>query len=152
MSRMKGQHRILMEVVFFALGLLITIFVVSNFTEIENHLRASSLRSQVTSISNLVAGSIVKVSTHGSASVSMRIPARLSDEEYRISIENRDLDPCLIGEEFCVINVTSESGFSIRKQIFNITSSYNIRGRITSGEELVTLRKIGNDIVLEVSR
>ncbi len=109
---MKGQYRILSEMILFGLGVLITVYVIVNFANVEDTVREITLYDQLEGVSDLVAEAVLKASQSENTSIRLRIPIMLSDEIYKISIKDADGGKVIIN--------TLSNDVRIERQLFNI--------------------------------
>ena len=133
---MLGQYRILSEVLLFTLGVAITSFVILSFQNVREYITQSSVENQLESVSSLVSSSVVKVSGRNSA-ISLRIPDKLSEMDYRIYADC-DETKCAI------IAATLNSFASSSKQIFNMGLDNIISGDVPSASRYVEVASLSS--------
>jgi len=136
---MKGQHRIVSEILIFAIGVAITSFVVISFQGVENSISKISMEDQLTSVSNLIRSGIIKVADINST-IRLRIPRDVSGAIYKISLED---DKITIS--------TIKKPISVSKQIFNTGHPYIIKGEVFSSAEYVDIISSGLNIMINRS-
>jgi len=136
---MKGQHRIVSEVMIFAIGVAITSFVVFSFQNISDSVSRISIKDQLTSVSNLIRSGIIKAAGTDSI-IRLRIPKDVSGTIYKISLEDDDITISTIKEPV-----------SVSKQIFNIGHPYIIRGEVFSSAEYIDIISSGSNIIIKRS-
>ena len=112
---MKGQYRIISEIILFGVGILITSYVIVNFDSLQSATQEITLDDQMNNIADLVATAIVKVSTHDNATIRLTVPDKISDSIYRISIKDAD------GGKIVITKLGGTA--SVERHIFNI--NYN---------------------------
>ncbi|MBI4162465.1 MAG: hypothetical protein HY513_02185 [Candidatus Aenigmarchaeota archaeon] len=127
---MKGQIRIISEILLFMVGIVITSFVIFTFTNIASISEERALNDQLTGVADTISSAILKVTSNKNTSLTIEIPAKLSGKQYAII-----LDESLI---------ITDGRIEIVRELFNITKSYNIitsdGGRITSSAQYLTIR------------
>jgi len=144
---MKGQYRLVMEVLFFGIGVLLTVYVVNSFFDARAFLTGVADKSQLKTASETMMTAIVKASRHGNAEAYVRIPVMISGNGYVIRAEDSNGGACTPGES-CFLNATSASGASEREEIFNIANPYNINGFVDSAQEYAMARKTSGLITI----
>ena len=134
---MKGQERIIGEILIFAIGLAITSFVVVNFDSVEQSIDAISSTDQLDRIADVVQAAVVKVSLAGDATVRLHVPAQISANDYRIQ---------LVDDHVLVSLLDNET--QVTRKIFNINKKYVISGNVVGSAEYVEVTATGNQLML----
>lgn len=139
---MRGQYRILSEVLLFTLGVAITSFVILSFQNARDYITRSSMENQLEAAANIVSSSVIRGSGKNSVII-LRVPDRLSEAAYRIFA---DCD-----ENECTMNAAAlESKFSASRRLFNMGLEHNIRGDVTSTSrylEVVSLQSAPKNLI-----
>ncbi|MBI4174184.1 MAG: hypothetical protein HY517_00940 [Candidatus Aenigmarchaeota archaeon] len=131
MNRSKGQYRIISEIILFAVGILITSYVIVNFNSLQSATQEITLDDQMNNIADIVATAIVKVSTQDNATVRLTIPDRISDSIYRISIKDAGGGKIIVSK--------MDGTASVERQIFNINYNNTINtGSVINNSEVVS--------------
>ena len=119
---MKGQYRVLTEVMIFGIGIAITSFIIVSFQTVQENVSELSLKDNLMSVSNLIATSIVKVAESGTASINLKIPDSIAKETYLISVDN----------DMVFLQLIRKPNINASQQLFNITKNHNIivRGNV----------------------
>jgi tagatose-1,6-bisphosphate aldolase len=137
---MKGQYRIINEIIIFTIGIAITSYVAFSFYGIQKNVSNITKTDQIESISNLVAAAIVKSAETGyDNTITLRIPKTISGSAYAVKARGNTLTVYYIKEP--EINVT--------KQLFNINQTHNITGEIVSSSEYIEIQNTANNIKLK---
>ncbi len=136
---MKGQHRIINEILIFTIGITITSFVLVSFQNISDGMSRIAVQDQLTSVSNLISSGIIKVAGT-QATVSLRIPRDVSGMMYKIHLEDNT-----------VTLYTIENPILVSRQIFNIGHPYIIKGEVFSSAEYIDIKSDVSGIVIERS-
>ena len=127
---MKGQYRLVSEILLFVLGILIASFSAFTLSSTETDITEASIEDQMGAISDFLTLAIVKVFEIGeNSSIMLKMPRYFSSRVYKIRGYQGTLVVSLYEDER--INVTHE--------IFNISESKNIIGMITSSSEYVMI-------------
>ncbi len=113
---MKGQYRIVSELVLFGVGIMITIYVITNFNTVQNTVQDVTLKDQFEGIADTVSTAIIKAANCGNCTVRFRVPDKVSDNIYKISI--RSVYEANAGG-LLIIN-TVDGKVSVQRQLFNI--------------------------------
>ena len=144
---MKGQF-LISEVIIFALGLAITAYIVFNFNAMQARLRQQAVSSQLAYVANSIASATAIAAADGATkeSIAVHVPPRVFDETYTIRFQRPDGGTCSKGDECSVI--VSTSSIRAEKKIFNIGSSYNLKGGIHSAAAIVLVKSGGDTIEL----
>ncbi len=126
---MRGQYRILSEVLLFTLGVAITSFVILSFQNARDYITQSSVENQLEAAANLVSSSVIKVSGKN-AVITLQIPDRLSEITYRIFAD--------CNENKCTLNAaTLGPDISAGRQLFNMGLEHIISGDVTSASRYI---------------
>lgn len=137
-----------MEVLFFAIGILLASYMIISFSGVSETVKGASARSQFESVSNSVKSAMAKASELPNGAIRIRVPATISESSYYIRLESETGGNCLSSSN-CYLNLTSSSGEGIREKIFNIVGDIDIiSGFATSGSEFVEIRKEGSGLRL----
>ena len=130
---MKGQIRIVSEVLLFMVGIAIASFVIYIFGNISSSVQTLSSEDQMKAIGNEVADAIIKTSKNINTTIRVKIPIRLSGNSYNIWV----LDHVVV----------SDGKTSVYAELFNITKSYDIivlSGKISSAAQFVEVQSTDN--------
>lgn len=150
-GRMKGQYKIVSEIMLFAAGVAIASFVIISFSGVKDVITRNAMNDQLASVSDLIATAIIKASQSNSV-VRIEVPATISGEAYRISVidKNRNTGVCTKGND-CFLNLSLGSG-SEAKQVFNISQNYNIKGDVASTAAFIEIISMkggaGGDVIV----
>ncbi len=140
---MKGQFRIVSEILIFAIGIFLVIFVVQNFQSVQQPISKISLRDQLTGVSDSIATAVVKAYVSGgAASIIIRVPARVSESAYSIKITDNKL----------VVQSIKNPGIYVTNGLFKIGESYfNIIAEdgLTGTVEYIKVSFDGSQIKIE---
>ena len=136
---MKGQQRIVSEVLIFAIGIGIASFVALSFQTLTDSLSRTSVEDHLTSIANVVRSGMIKAAGTDSI-IRLRIPRDVSDMIYKVSVQD---DTITIR--------TMEKGFFVSEKIFNIDHPYIISGEVFSSAEYININSRGSNIILNKS-
>jgi hypothetical protein len=136
---MKGQYRIVGEILIFAIGIAITSFVIVSFQKVSDSVSRISIEDQLTSVSNLLSSGIVKAAGTDST-IRLNIPREVSGMVYRISVKD---DTIIIS--------TANNLVSVSKQIFNIGHPYIISGDVFSSAEYIDIVSSDSNIMIKRS-
>ncbi len=109
---MKGQYRIISEIILFSIGILITFYVIVNFNSVEDTITDITLYDQFEGVSDLVSEAILKASQTDNTSIRIGIPDTLSNQIYKISIKDADGGKIIVN--------TLDNSVRIERQLFNI--------------------------------
>lgn len=145
---MKGQYRIIMEVLFFGIGILLTSYMIISFSGVSDTVKGASARSQMASMENSIKSAMAKASELPNAVVRIRVPQDISGSGYSVKLQAGSGGGCPSHSD-CYLNVTASSGESLREKIFNIVGDIDsISGSATGGNGFVEIRKQGNALRL----
>lgn len=117
---MKGQYTVVQELLLFAIGILVVVFVVSIFSNIEDTVTEYTVAQNIEKIGNRIMNGITKVleNEEMNATIVIEVPILLSNHVYKISI----------GRE---LNISTKVA-TFSQNIFNISNKYNISGEAMS--------------------
>ncbi len=138
---MKGQYRIVMEIMLFGIGIAITSFVLVSFHDIQKNTDEISVRNQMDTVLNSVLNGIVKSSLTKSSIVRVEIPQTIAGRTYTIFVQNNK-------------NLTAmdlkDSSINASREIFNIDAPNNrVSGEVTSSARVVEIAYDGSKITVQ---
>jgi hypothetical protein len=137
---MKGQYRILMEVMLFALGIAITSFVMVNFRDLRTSTDEISIKDQLNTVLNSVINAVVKSSLTANSAIRTDIPYTVSGHSYKIFVENKYLTAL----------DTVDQSIRVSRKIFNIDEPMNrIEGEVYSGAGVVEVTNDGTKVIVQ---
>ncbi len=147
----KGQYRIVSEILLFAIGIMITSYVIINFNTVHDSAKKLTLNDHLGSVADAVSTAVAKVATLDNASIRLAIPEKVSDSIYRVSIKDADGGKLVIN--------TLDGSATVERQLFNINydntvSSNNVINNsevissaqfieIVKNEKITLLRRTG---------
>ncbi len=124
---LRGQIRIISEILLFMVGIVITSFVIFTFTNIAAVSEERALKDQLSGVGDTIASAIIKSTSNKNTSIKVQIPAKLSGRQYTIIFDNAV--------------IITDGNVEIIKELFNITESYNIiASSIQSSAQYLTIR------------
>lgn len=134
---MKGQYKIVVEIMLFAIGLSITSYVILSFGNVQKSVENVTTIDNMNVVGDVIINGIIKASQTGNSTVKLTIPAQISSSNYRVTIEN---------DELTISSIQNPSIF-IKRQIFNISQIYSISNRsIASAAKFIEIKSDGNNI------
>jgi len=147
---MKGQYRVVSEVLLFAIGIGIASFVIVQFNIIQEGAEINSFRDQMTGVLNSVMNSVHKaysvndpVSGKGNANVDFEIPETLSGKPYLISLIKND------ESKLIVVSELDNPDVNVHREIFNIEDVNNVEGSVTSSSRFIRINYESNTIEIQ---
>jgi hypothetical protein len=158
---MKGQQRIISEIMVFGMGIVMVILVLSGFEMLRGSMEKVSVRDGLEETSEIILYGILKTVYAGdNASIIVKIPSKiwtsfgpvsgetsiLMGVEYEIKIVNNQLVLAALS------GASSGSEGVVRKNIFKLENEYNVQGDVISNPGYVTIKKTGDDINIMGSR
>ena len=144
----KGQYRIVSEILTFGLGILITIYVVVNFNNIQDFITKTSKEQQYRSTANVVRTYTI-LSSYSNSSIRFSLPYQIAGKPYNVILNDGS---CSIGESCSILVFDPETGESISKEIFNMTQSYSINGDVISTARDFEIITAGTRITIQRNR
>ncbi|MEM7819574.1 MAG: hypothetical protein QXD48_01975 [Candidatus Aenigmatarchaeota archaeon] len=138
---MKGQYRIITEIMLFAIGLSITSYIVISFGNVQEVMMNITMKDNMNDIANLILNGLIKSSMNINSTIKLSIPEKISNEEYKISIKNDE------------IRISSlKTGVYIVRQLFNISQSYSINTEVVSMAKFIEIVNENNEIKIKRSK
>lgn len=138
---MKGQYRVVTEVMIFAIGVAITSYVVLSFSNVHDVATDLSLKDNMNGVANLVANAMIKSSINENSTIRLSIPDKISNYVYTITIT---------GDEILIRSVEKPDIY-VTKQLFNMSQNYIISGETVSSAKFIEIRLVGNELRLKRS-
>lgn len=137
---MKGQYRVIIEILLFGVGVAITSFVLISFSSVQENTSSISIEDQLDTVINLVINGIIKASLTENSTIRIEIPETISGHTYKLYIENNK-------------NITgidmNDPRIKISKSIYNINESVLIEGEIVSSARLIEISYDGSKIIIQ---
>jgi len=122
---MKGQYRILLEVMLVLIGIFITGFVIGSFGTVEASVTDVSVEDGLSSVANSIVIGVLKVSLTNNSLIRIDIPDKIANDVYKIKLDG-DLNEVSVES-------TKDSLLLVKRKIFNIALN-----RIISTTEVVS--------------
>ncbi len=127
----KGQYRIISEILLFGVGIIIMSYVIVNFDTLENSVQEITINDQLNSVADLVSTAVVKVANQENATIRIKVPSKISDSFYRISLKDADGGKLVIRE--------IDGPAFVERQLFNINYNNTINnGNIINNSEVIS--------------
>jgi hypothetical protein len=139
MRKRAGQSIIFEQVLLFGIGVAIFVALFGVFTVYQNYFASANLDNQLDEVKNVVVSNIIKLSEKGDvdAYVMMKIPRKISDEGYEISLSGSGL------------NVTGLlTGISKSSSLYGLNETHELAGSVMSALGRFIIYKKGNKIIL----
>lgn len=138
---MKGQYRIVMEIMLFAIGIAITSFVLVSFQDLQKSTDTISTRNQMDTVLNTVLNGMVKASLTQNSIVRVEIPPAISGRTYRIFVRD--------GKNLTAMD-SKDPTLNASRKIFNIDAPNNrVSGDVTSSARVIEIIYDGNKIIMQ---
>jgi len=120
---MKGQYRVVMEIMLFGIGVAIASFVLVVFTNMQNVASDLSTRDQFEMILNSVSNSMISASQSANSTISQQIPPSVSGHTYKLFIQNKS-------------NITAldmqDPSVNVTRNVFKLNESIILEGEVIS--------------------
>lgn len=134
---MKGQYKIVVEIMLFAIGLSITSYVILSFGNVQRSVENVTTIDNMDLVGDVIIDGIIKASQIGNSTVKLTIPEHISSSNYKVTIEN---------DEMTISSLQNPSIF-VKRQIFNISQIYSISNRsIVSAAKFIEIKSDGTNI------
>ncbi len=138
---MKGQYRIVMEVMLFGIGVAITSFVLISFNDLQKNTESVSIRDQMNTVLNTVINGVVKASLTPNTSVRIQVPATISGRTYKFFVQN--------GKNLTVVDL-KDTTINVSREIFNIDEpNKRVEGESVSSARIVEITNNGTKIIVQ---
>ena len=109
---MKGQYRIVSELILFGMGVIITSYVIINFNNVQDNLRGITAYDQMNAVADAVSNAVVKAANTENSTIYVRVPDKISDSSYWIELR---------GDSGGKLRVsTTDRKVMVERQLFNI--------------------------------
>lgn len=138
---MKGQYRILMEVMLFAIGVAIASFVLISFGDLQESTESVSIKDQMNTVLNVVINGAVKASLTPGSVVRVPIPPTISGRTYMIFVQ---------GDKNLTAIDLNEPAINVTREIFNIDEpNKRLQGNVVSSAGIVEITNDGAKIIIQ---
>ncbi len=125
---MKGQYRIVGEVLIFTVGILIAYYVIINFQVLQDATNEFAMSDQLSDVTNIISAAVVKAAMNENSNIIISVPEKLSDNAYMITLQDDSLILSYLNTD---IKAT--------KKIFNINKKYVISGSVLSTAKFIEI-------------
>jgi hypothetical protein len=126
---MKGQYRVLLEIIFILIGILITGYVLSTFDTLQNSVNKITIEDNFNVVANNALNALLKASASNYSLVRFAVPPTISGHTYKILV-----DPD--GNSILVVSLKNININATRK-IFNITSDRIVKSEAISSSIVI---------------
>ena len=136
----KGQYKVVSEVLMFGIGIGIAVLVVGVFQNVSKTVFDVGIDDQLYEVATLVSNSIIKVMESSTdATLSLRVPPKLSDKEYMIAVEKNDST----NSYQVAVFMEKKPEMRIVQKLFNIgqDNNINITGAVLSSSEYIIVNQ-----------
>lgn len=106
----KGQYHILLEMMLVILGILITVYTISLFTDVRTGATKVAVQDNFDLVAEEIATGVIKVSAAENATHRIQIPDKIADASYKIRLDDNSV---------IVMNLVDNT-VNVTKEIFNI--------------------------------
>jgi len=138
--KLKGQYRVVREIILFAIGVAITSFVVISFSNVQTDVSELALQDHMAEVSSVIISGIIEVAESGqNSSVTLEIPEKISGEVYRITASNDELK----------LMVFDNPNIYVTQKLFNMSQTYFITGDIVSTSKFIKIELEFPNIVIK---
>ena len=126
---MKGQNKIINEMLLFALGISIMAAVIINFQMVQKSSGETTIYSNFNNVANTVINAVIQVSEGAQGKIVVKIPDKIASKIYRIKVSSDKI----------VVSLFDDPDINITKDLFNISSSHIIYGDVLSSAQYVEI-------------
>jgi hypothetical protein len=128
---MKGNYRLISEILLFSVGIIITTYVVLSFGSLKDSAKEISLEDQMRNVADAVSSAIIKIYNSDNATVRLSIPDKISDTSYRISVKDVDGGKIIVD--------ALDGSLIVERQLFNINyDNTDSNNNIVNNSEIVS--------------
>lgn len=139
---MKGQYRIVKEILLFAIGIGIATFILVSFQSVYDNVSEITLKDQLVNVGDLVAGGLVKsVESDSQSVIRMQIPEDVSGEIYRIRLNGNVM----------TVEVYGNPDISVSRNIFEYNATYDVKGDVVSTAKYIEVYFDDPDLIIKRS-
>ena len=126
---MKGQYRVLLEIVFILLGILITGYVLSTFKTLQDKTNEATVEDNINAVADSALTALIKVYTTDNSIVRFNVPEKISEHTYKILLDGDNNRLVVISVKNRAINST--------RQIFNIPANRINKSEVYSSSVII---------------
>lgn len=138
---MKGQYRLVGELLIFSIGIFIAYVSSTSLGNIEDMINSISTQDQLVAVSDFFSLAILKTYQAGeNSTIRFTIPDYISGKSYRIRAYNGML----------LVSLGSDERINVTHEIFNISSGKVIIGDLYSSSKYIIIKN--NITAIEISR
>jgi hypothetical protein len=137
---MKGQYRVIMEVLLFGIGVAITSFILVNFANLQKNTAIVSTEDQMETVLNSITNGIVKASHMPNSIIRIEIPKSVSGKTYKLFIQNKN--------NIVAVDL-EDTSISVSRKLFNLNESLLIKGEVVSSAGIVEIKNDGSTIIMQ---
>ncbi len=141
MRCIKGQYRVIVEIMLFGLGVAIAGFVLLSFQDLQKNADDIAIKDQMGTVLNTVINAVVKASLTNNAIIRLDIPVSVSGRTYKLFVENN--------KNLTAIDLT-DTTINASREIFNIDEPNNrVSGEVVSSAGVVEISYSGGKIIIQ---
>ncbi|MCD6215988.1 MAG: hypothetical protein J7J92_02855 [Candidatus Aenigmarchaeota archaeon] len=138
---MKGQIKIVNELLIFAIGMGIAVVIILIFQTVRDVTSQVAIKDQTEEVGNLISSYILKANqSNAYYEARLQIPEKIGGHKYYIDVKDKD------GE--AVLTLVSSSGYSFSQELFNIDKNKIITEKIASSAKYISISSDKNRIYL----
>jgi hypothetical protein len=137
---MKGQYRVIMEVLLFGIGVAITSFILINFANLQKNTSIVSTEDQMETVLNSITNGIVKASQMPNSIIRIEIPKSVSGKTYKLFIQNKN--------NIVAVDL-EDTSINVSRKLFNLNESLLIKGEVVSSAGIVEIKNDGSTMIMQ---
>ena len=149
----KGQTRVVGEMLFFAIGVLILSYIIITFGIVQTGVHELSRNDQLQSVANYIKTGTIRLTnldnlggTEPGINITIELPQSIAGEDYGIEL-SKD------GDNKLTVFLLSDPNVYVTEELFNIGSDYNIEESVFTGNARYYILMLnGNAISMEYYR
>ncbi|MBI3190995.1 hypothetical protein HYZ41_04815 [archaeon] len=139
---MKGQYKIVLEVMFILVGIFITSYVVMTFGSLNKSIDVITVEDNFNAVANNVVVSVLKVAENDNSISRFTVPDKISSHVYKVVLDSENSRIYVISMKDSTVNVT--------RQIFNITSDRIVTSEVISSS--VNIEAVNEGGIIRIRR
>lgn len=138
---MKGQFKIVNELLIFAIGIGIAVVIIFIFQTVRDVTSNIAIKDQAEEVANLLSSYILKANQSGSYyEARIKLPEKIGGHNYYIKIKDKN------GK--AILAIVTSTGYSFSQELFNIDKNKIITETIPSSAEYIIISSNETNIFL----
>ncbi|MBI4896501.1 MAG: hypothetical protein HY832_03040 [Candidatus Aenigmarchaeota archaeon] len=137
---MKGQYKVISQILIFAIGIAVAGFVLISFDRVGNVVHDASINDGLVGVSDIIVNAISRAVQQDGTNITIQIPKKIGDTPYTIAMNATHL----------ILKPMGVSSITVSREVFNIDAQYTVIS-IPSSAEFIDISFSNNNVGMKRS-